>query len=759
MKKRITSLVFAVAMLVSLAFTSCGDTKPEPEMSRVTNVYKSTDITLPEDYSVSNMYAVDGRVLLECTEVLSQEPYSVRRFLLDLDTETGEYTEIALPEYDSEKQQIYNLCPTSDGAVIMSTVHLDYENESYYYDLQKYENGTSTVLCDDLEPLFETDLSNSRYGTDFYIQDVVVDGAGNIYIVTDTLIGVFDADMKKLFELAFARYIDDVGVSADGRVYVSYRDDTTWEAMFKYIDVEKRALGENVPMPDTNLDNVKIYIGPGYDVYYDDGNAVYGYNEGGEGVKLLDWVNSDIIASGIQSMVVIDENTFLANYYEYSTEASIRELYLLKRLPDEDVPERYVIDLAINYGNGDIKNQVVKFNRSNDTYRVRLTEYSKYNTSDNYNLASETLLGEFTAGTAPDVVVLSEFSNRGTLLENDLFLDLYPLMDADEEFDRSMLFDCVLEPMERGGELCELVTELSLRSIAGKSANVPHEKWTVDEFLDFAESLPADKYLFDYSGQMQMLNTLFCLSLDEFVDTESGTVNFDTPTFRRLLEYSKNTADFNYRQSLSGDALVEYENDRNKVYREDTVLLNEAYLHDTRDLINTMFAFGFEDTAFVGYPTENGNGAVVDPSVSFAINADSLVAKGAWEFIKSTITSSQQRGGYGISAVRENFLTSAKENMKMHYFYRYDGGTSGSTSEDFLTRYSESEGIYRDTTEADITLMESLINGAAPIPSYSQAVVELIMEDLTMYFAGDKSLDETVSVINSVVGLYIAENN
>ncbi|MBQ8552434.1 MAG: hypothetical protein IJ428_06440 [Clostridia bacterium] len=760
MKKRITSLIIATAMLGTLALTSCGDTKPAPEKSRVTNVYKSTDITLPEDYSISNMYAMGDSVLLDCTEVISQDPYEMRRFLLDLDTETGEYTEMALPEYDSQKQQIYNLCPTIDGSVIMATVHLDYEKETFYYDLQKYENGESTVLCDNLEPLFETDISSSRYATDFYIQKVVVDGDSNIYIVTDTLIGVFDSDMKKLFELSFERYIDDVGVSADGRVYVSYRDYNTFESMFKYIDVEKRALGDDVPMPDIELNNASIYIGPGYDTYYDDGSAVWGYNEGGESVKLLDWVNSDIIQSGVSSMVVLNADTFLANYYEYNDGNSIRELYLLKRISDEEVPERYIIDFAINYGNGDIKNQVVRFNRSSDTYRVRLTEYSNYNTSDNYQLAEETLLNEFTAGTAPDVVMLSEFGNRGTLLENGVFMDLYTLMDEDESFERSMFFDSVLEPMERGGELNELVTTLSLRSIAGKSANVPYEKWTVDEFLDWAESLPENKYIFDYMSQMQMLNTLFALSLDEFVDTDKGTANFDTPTFRRLLEYSKNTADFNYRQSLTGDALTDYESDRNKVYREDTVLLSEVYIYDTRELVNAMFAFGFEDTSFVGYPTENGNGAVLDPSVSFAINADSLVAEGAWEFIKSTLTYNVNRGGgHGISAIRDNFRASAEESMKMHYFYRYDGSTSGSSSDDFLTRYSESEGVYRDITEADVALMEDLINDAAPVPNYAQAVVELIMEDLTMYFAGDKTLDETVAVINSVVGLYIAENN
>lgn len=766
MKKSTIALAVAVSMLGTVCLSSCTGAKAEPEMSRVTNVYRTTEVDLPTGYNVNNMFAMEDGVVLECTEVLDEESYTTRKLLLWLDVGTGEYTEAELPSYDPEKQQIYNLCPMSDGSVIMTTVHLDYEAETYYYDLQHFKDGESRVLCEDLEPLFETDISNSRYATDFYIQKLAVDGDGNIYVVTETLIGVFDKDMNKLFELAFERYIDSVGVSADGRVWVSYRDSQTFDSMFRYIDVKNRSLGESVPLPDANLDNAKLYIGPGYDVYYNDGSAVWGYSEGDTAgvvtapTKLLDWVNSDIIASGVRELVIIDADTFLANYYEYNEEEPIRELYLLKRVPDEEVPERYVIDFAVNSGNSDIVDQVVRFNRSSDTYRVRLTEYQKYNTDGNWGIADETLLNEFTAGTAPDVVLLSDFGNRGTLLENEVFLDLYTLMDADEGFDRGIFFDSVLEPMERDGELNELVTVLSLRTVAGKSSNVPYEKWTVDEFLDWAESVPEGKYLFNYTTQMQMLNTLFALSLDEFVDTEKGTVDFDNPTFRRLLEYSKNTGEYIYTQTLTGDALADYQNDRNRAYREDEILLNEAYMWSVGDAVDTMFAFGFEDTVFVGYPTEKGNGAVLEPSVSFAINEDSLVPEGAWEFIKSTFSNADSHyGRHSMSSIKENFRKNAESEMEMHYFYRYDGGTSGSTSDDFLTRFSESQGIYRDTTEADVKLVEDIINGAAPIPSYAETVVELITEDLEMYFAGDKSLDDTVRIIESRVGMYIAERS
>lgn len=764
MKKCITAFLLASAMAGTLLLGGCDDSKPGPEMSRVTNVYSSVDIPLPENYGVRGMYAVGENILVDCAYTVSENPYTEGRVLLSLDDASGDYTEIQLPQYDSEKQQIYNICPADDGSIVLSTVHTDYEAETYYYDIQRYAGGECTVLCADLEAVFESDPSESIFGGGFYIQEIAVDGAGNIYVVTDTLIGVFDRDMKKLFELSFDHYIDDVGVSADGRVYVSYRDADTFRSMFRYIDVEKRALGEDVPMPDVNLDNVKLYIGPGYDIYYDDGSAVYGYSGATDTAeerndKLLDYINSDIIQNGVQGLVVIDADTFLVNYYEYREENSIRELYLMKRVPDEEVPERYVIDYAVNYGSYDVADQVVRFNRSSDTYRVRLTEYSSFNTDGNYGLAEEALLNDYTAGNGPDIVMLSEFANRNELLENELFLDLYSLMEEDDEFDPSVLFDCVLEPMERGGELHELVTVLSLRTLAGKRANIPCEGWSASGFLDFAKSVPEDKYILDYTDQRAMFNTLMTLSLGSFADRENGTVNFDVPEFRELLEYAKNTEEFSYYSTLSGDELAEYERDRSRVYREDTVLLSDVYLHSPTDAVAAMFTFGFDDTVFVGYPTARGNGAVLEPTVSLAVSKDSPVAEGAWEFIKSTLYNDTRYGRHRISSVRENFRAAAEADMEMHYFYSFDGGVSGSTADDFLTRYSEAEGIYRDVTAEDIRLMESLIDGAAPVPSYYYTLMELISEDLEMYFSGEKNIDETVNIINSRAGIYIAENS
>ena len=60
-------------------------------------------------------------------------------------------------------------------------------------------------------------------------------------------------------------------------------------------------------------------------------------------------------------------------------------------------------------------------------------------------------------------------------------------------------------------------------------------------------------------------------------------------------------------------------------------------------------------------------------------------------------------------------------------------------------------------TQADIDRVLSLIDGASAMPDIDQKAAEMIMEEVQNYFAGDKPLDETVKVIQSRVGIYLAE--
>ena len=764
MRKQITSLLVAASlMLPSAALVSCGG-EAQPELSKVDHVYKSTDITLPEEISINRLYPTLDGVLAEGYERSpSGDDYEYNALLMKISRD-GSYEK--LPVELEENNYLSSIAPAPDGGLLGVIYRYDAETDSQNYALCRYSDGHFETICPDIVSVLSQD-NNSPY---FYINTLLTDAEGRIYISSDEQIYVLDGDMKLLFTLEINGYINSMGSTSDGRIWAKYDDFSgNYETVLSFIDPDKRDFGERLEIPDSNLfRNAELYIGPGYDLYLDTDTALYGYNlsdESGEPVELLNWINSDIIHNGINSMVVLDSDTVLASYYEYdsSSESSINELYLLNRLSEDEIPERYIINLAVQYMDYSLPSKVVRFNRNNDKYRVVITDWSEYNTSDDYELGETTLQNEILAGNSPDVFALSNFNRRSEWISSGMFTDLYKLMEQDEQFDASAFFPNLLTEFESGGKLYELVSRFYIKTIMSKREFVPYDGWTAGEFIDFAASLPEDAYLFDYSMPGDMFDFLLSGSMDSLIDYEKGSCNFDSDEFRKILEFAYNNNDeWSYASSLSGDELMDYNQDRNKPYREGKILLNDCYIHDIGNYLSELVGMGAEDAVFVGYPADHGNGSVLYPTESYAISEKSPVKAGAWEFVKFIVGSddSDLYRSWGFSSMISRFDAEAEQMLDQHFFFQYNGGYS-SWSGDREDNYLEdrTDGVLRDVTTADIEAIETLIMGAQAGLDTESKVLEIIGEEAEMYFAGDKTLDETAKVIQSRVGIYIAENN
>ena len=128
--------------------------------------------------------------------------------------------------------------------------------------------------------------------------------------------------------------------------------------------------------------------------------------------------------------------------------------------------------------------------------------------------------------------------------------------------------------------------------------------------------------------------------------------------------------------------------------------------------------------------------------------------------MKFAVTDSGQsrygRSGFPVSRGAFDRMMSAYADQ--HFFFSYDGGYSGWSGDSGSQGYTgDKSGVLRDVTQADIDRVLSLIDGASAMPDIDQKAAEMIMEEVQVYFAGDKSLDETVKIIQSRVGIYLAE--
>ena len=177
-----------------------------------------------------------------------------------------------------------------------------------------------------------------------------------------------------------------------------------------------------------------------------------------------------------------------------------------------------------------------------------------------------------------------------------------------------------------------------------------------------------------------------------------------------------------------------------------------------RDMWNKFRCF---DTSLTGSPDTDGNGVILSPVTSFAIVDKSEVKPAAWEFIKSMLAyiSNDNWGEFSCSRTVMNKIyddlmkrvyTLDADTGKVRWMYADDIENSDFDSERDLSYI---------ITEADRDRMFEILDGAGTFMRIDSMLWSIISEDAEAYFAGVKTLDETVKMIQDRAGTYIAEKN
>ena len=771
MKKKI-AIILAVSALVTSSLVSCGGEKLPPK-EKVDHVYKTTEVDIGNISYASEILTVGDEIIIRANKILNQEEGTVERHIIRLSTD-GEVKSDEVMAETPERTNIINQLIADQSGKLYAVMY-QYTDEGTLFSLRSFD-GTSVgdTIIEDIGSLFveEVDTSNRPWMSGFYLQGAAVDQDGNFIFASETAIAATDRDGNKLFEATLDNgEMRDLTSASDGRVFLTYMDYENYDNVVCEIDTEKGRIDDPISMPsgDDDIRNADFYFAPGHDAYYKTDVGVYSLDfdetgAAGEPQLLLDFVNSDLIANELQEFGVINGERMIAMSYQYDegSQTSSSTVFLLDRVPDEEVQEKYVLELALKYTNQTVTQRVVRFNRSSDEYRVKISLWNQRDEeSQNYTLGEDLLGQRILSGDVPDIIAISDFSKGSEWATAGSFADMNEMMKKDESFDQSKVFMNVIQKFESAGKLYTMPVNCYIMTLLAKRANIPFDGWTPSEYIEYAKGLGDGQYMMNYGGKMQTLSTLLNNSLTRFVNRAEGTCDFDNDDFRSMLEFSASQPDdFNFYDSLSGDDLMDYQSDRNKMYRDNRVILASSYIYEVASMLSDEVSVGAgEEVVFVGYPCYEGNGAVLSASESYAVFNGSQLKDGAWEFVKSAVLSESTdrygRDGFPIS--RDAFDKTMAAYSDQHYFFYYDGGYGGWTGEGGSSHEDDNSGIQRDVTQSDIDRIKALIDGSTAMPDIDQKAAEMIMEEVQNYFAGDKPLDETVKVIQSRVGIYLAE--
>ena len=479
-------------------------------------------------------------------------------------------------------------------------------------------------------------------------------------------------------------------------------------------------------------------------VYGGDANTLFYYNEGRdllawrepaedgeENTPLLNWVNAGLDTGWYRAVTEFLPDGRLVVVQGGSRWEDDGPMELVVLTPTDDPPEKTVLTLGTAQLLSSMEDAVREFNRTNPDYQIEVREYMDYSAGEDWQDAVTRLATDIGAGKIPDILDTYGMPLAGWAASGILD-DLWNWIDLDRDIDREDLMSRVLEADSIGGGLYEISDSFYFRTAAGAEDAVGDRMaWTVEDVWAALEDMPEGCVAMPY-GREWILREMLTVFWDRLVDWESGTCRFDGEEFRQLLAFCGQFPEEGVSYSEQADML-----------RERQLMLQSFYLGSFWDL-QTLKTDLRDDPVFVGLPNPwGGTGSCFQLNGGLAMTSAGKNKVGAWTFMRTLLLSHKQDRWLGRFPInKEAFEEMAWEANTSQYGYADSNGRFHS---------------YRETTQEEYDRVMALYEAVDSVGRWDDSLGEIIIEIAGAYFAGDKSLDETVELIQNRASLYISE--
>ncbi len=653
-------------------------------------------------------------------------------------------------------------------------------DEKWNYDT----TDESGIWVDVLSPegeLLNSLLIHSNNGEDyFYVNNVVEDNDGNLYVNGYNQLRVYDKDLNLLYDIKnedqgfndiIACYNGDIATTAWNEDYTSLH--------YQILDKASHTFKDGAVVANTNM-NSNFVGNEEYDFFFQTTTGLYGTHLAtGESEPILNWIDSDIDSDTVRGVRILDENTVLCLTMTYKDEGSSSDIVTLTKTDASTLPEEKVLTMACLYTDYNVKRDVLAFNKSNNGYRIRIADYSEYNEGGDWNAGITKLNVEITSGNVPDFFLLGGDIPVDRYAAKGILADLTPYLEKD------LGKDGLVEPFfnalrSEDGKLYEFYSSFTLESaIALKSKVGDVDSWTVADVLEAYHQLPDGANIFDkYTNKVSILYSCVLRNLDRFVNWETGECRFDSQEFIDLLkftEYFPKEIDWDDPE-LYIDEMPAPDGEETDSLITGQQLMRNLYLYNLSSFRgDTFYRYG-DDVAFVGYPTYEGNGAVFNFSgVGFAMSEACTEKDAVWSFIGKYMSADyQNEDNYSIPTNKEAFDKRLeaertplfpKEDEEywipedMVYTYS-EGATNADGEKEIPKNYLWINGhdvpVYA-MTDAEYDVFMDLLNNTTSFARYDTSIAAIIQEETEAFFLGQKSAEDTAKMIQSRAKLYVNE--
>jgi len=613
-------------------------------------------------------------------------------------------------------------------------------DESYNV-VRKLDSDGAELLSVDIN--FIADASQWGF---FWVSGFAVDESGNIYVGSGDRLDVLSPEGQPLFALDGS--VNSLIRLPDGTVASMGRREASAGNLMTEIDVEAEDWGDSIEVPA----NAHIAF-PGNDEFlfvFNDQTALFGFDaELNEPVQILSWIDSDVSIDGLGNVTFLDDGRLFVTTENWGADGSGTELVFLTRMRYEDLPEKTLLTFATFNLTWNMRSAIVDFNRTSATHRIQVIDYSRYSTHDDWTAGMTRLTTEMIAGRVPDIIDVSNLPYE-QYVARGLLMDLYPFIDEDPELNRSDLMENAFRVVEIDGKLPFVFSSFGISTVTGNPAVVGATPgWTVEEFIATLDANPqADMPMGNWLTRESFLHMSFMLSMHNFVDWASGTVNFDGGDFAALLEIANR---FPPAPDREDEATVREWTEDDWVDPGELIatgrqIMEQTWLWDFHSLQRTISLFG-GDFVFKGFPTESRNGHTLLTEMSLAITTSSVDPEGAWDFVRTVLTEDFQREMWGFPTSRILFEERQEEAM-----------TPPDENEGIMWGWGWGEATpIEPLTQEQVDQVFDLIDSVAGREGRNEDLMKMVSEVAEDFFNGLTTAQDAARFLQDRAAIYVSE--
>lgn len=633
-------------------------------------------------------------------------------------------------------QQIYSLCRWGeDGNLLWEKEVLNSGGDEWVYLdtlVPMKDGGMALLLRGD---------TNSR---------IIVDADGNAS-GRESL----SDDLEKMFNQLERTLVKD-----DGTLFVVYHDENDWQKTYCVdYDLFTDQLGKPSELPSSIFyawDYSVMNIRSNGDLLFSTSGGIYVYTMGDkESRPFMNYINSDVFISSMYALVEVSEDSFLGVYTESWDEGVQAGLFTY--VDPADIQDKAVIVMAGMYVDYQMKKRAIEFNRNSEEYRIVIKEYDVYNNYEDYNAGITKLNNDIITGNMPDILVNNEYNPLPieNYIAKGLIADVGKLIEADEELSQKEFAQNVFDAYSQNGKLYYVVPNFEVYTMMAKKALVgDRETWTMEDMQQVLAGMGEEASAFGWeTTKSNFMDMVMRYCSNQFIDVATGKCSFDSDNFIRMMEFTANLPE---TIEYDEDYWMNYDWSKEQgQYRENRTLMMQTNLYNFSDIGRMMNGYFGEPVSFVGFPTEDGNGAYIQSSQTYALAARSGNLDGAWQFIRYYLTDEYQKEVGYFPVNMEILREKSKEAMERPYWLNEDG------EKEYYDNTMNINGEQITISPLSQEQLDQVMDYILSIKTHyyrNDFVSNIVSEEMGGFYAGQKSAKDVAAVIQSRAQVYVDEN-